>query len=232
LSLTYFNNFNKPGARGVKLTVSKRFAVGIVLVGTLWSGLCLAGSLKVGAPAPLFTLKALNAEVTGVSYVSLGQWVGADASTPAKGALLWFFAPSCAGCREELALLAGLQRTYGSEGLRVLGVSRDAEPEKLEALRTLAKALGVEFPLLSDRYRIVTRRLGVSTPPALYLLDGAGRVVLAKAGVNGAPGRALLSALRRVLGRPTAAPVPEALRPFFPSVSGSLSPAPQASELP
>jgi len=43
-------------------------------------------------------------------------------------------------------LLAGLQRTYGPEGLRVLGVSRDAEPEKLEALTTLAKALGVELP--------------------------------------------------------------------------------------
>ena len=215
----------------MKLTLSKRFRVGLVLVGLLWSGLCMAGPPKVGARAPLFTLKAINPEVSGVSYVSLSQWVGEEASAPAKGVLLWFFAPSCAGCREELALLAGLQRTYGPEGLRVLGVVRDTEPEKLEALNALALELGVGFPLLSDRYRIVSGRLGVSMPPALYLLDGAGRVVLVKAGMKGAPGRWLLSTLRRVLGRPTAAPVPEALRPFFPAVSGSLSPSPQGAEL-
>jgi peroxiredoxin len=95
-----------------------------------------ANELRVGAPAPVATLVALEGPTLRSSDFA-GQVV-----------VLTFFATWCPPCRGELPLLAQFAARHAGDGLRVLGFSLDGA-ESLAEVTRLAQSLPFPVGLLS-----------------------------------------------------------------------------------
>jgi thiol-disulfide isomerase/thioredoxin len=162
-----------------------------------------ADELAAGAPAPTFSLRAVNPEVAGAGWVSLGKLVGPEAEDAgAKVVLLSFFASWCEPCKKELPLLVELDREYRALGLRVVSVDIDTEPEGIEAAGRLAADAGVRHPVCSDRFNILARRyLGEKAPlPSVFLVRRDGTVALVERGYAKDAPAFLRAAVRKELG--------------------------------
>lgn len=150
----------------------------------LWSALALfspsvswAGdepALAVGASAPAFTLKTMNAARAGRESVSLTEHVGEGAKARRRAVLLSFGASYCAPCRAEWARLRVRHAELRAAGVELLGVVIDREEAgQKEMARFVSDELGAEFPVLLDRFGILARRYRASTLPYVLVIDGA-----------------------------------------------------------
>jgi len=84
-----------------------------------------------------------------------------------------FWATWCGPCRVEMPHLARLYDKYRGSGFTVLAVNIDEDPYKAASL---AKQLGMRFPVLLDKEKKVSRLYGLSTMPSTILVDREGRV--------------------------------------------------------
>ncbi len=166
----------------------------------------------VGLPAPAFSLKALNPEVTGAPWFRLDQFVGEEPDdADAKVVLLSFFASWCGPCQKELPFLAQLDGMYRDQGLRVVSISIDNEEPAVEAARRMAAEARVRHPVLSDRFNVLARRyLGDQAPlPSVFLVGKDGNVLLIERGYSRDATAFLLGEVQAALGlRRTPAPAP------------------------
>ena len=131
-----------------------------------------------GKPAPPLDLGA-------------AQWLGAKppslAGLRGHPILLFFWAHWCSDCKAEVAIVANLQRTFGPQGLVVVGPTRlygyvaggeDAPPARektyIEEIRRryYAGLPGMTVPLSAANFIAY----GASTTPTLVLIDRAGVV--------------------------------------------------------
>ncbi|MHB8418215.1 MAG: TlpA disulfide reductase family protein [Myxococcales bacterium] len=159
--------------------------------------------LKVGDPAPSFTLPVYNAPPGGPTTASLDGYVGPDADD--KGAVavvLSFFATFCAPCKREMPYLERLQETYRGAGLRVLMVSIDRDPAAAGAIAELVKQNHVTFPILKDRFNFLARRyLGEQAPlPSLFIIGKDGAIRLMSRGYGKDASTFLLAGVQEALG--------------------------------
>jgi len=177
-----------------------------------------------GEVVPVFTLKTVNVEESGVSYVGVDAYYGPTAKEPKKAVLLSFFATYCEPCKREMPFLAALYDAYKDKGLAVLSVSIDKEAEKIDFIKNLAKASQVKFPVLSDRFNIVAKRYMIARLPCVYLINGDGKVALVNVGYNDDLSRQLLDEIRKVLGEPATEPLPEPLKKYLDSRAAASVP--------
>jgi peroxiredoxin len=84
-----------------------------------------------------------------------------------------FWATWCGPCRVEMPHLARLYEKYRPSGFTVLAVNIDEDPHKAASL---AKQLGMRFPVLLDADKKVSRLYDLSTMPSTILIDRDGRV--------------------------------------------------------
>jgi thiol-disulfide isomerase/thioredoxin len=134
----------------------------------------------VGAPAPGFSLRVLNPEAAGMSWLSLQSLAGDEPEDPeARVVLVSFFASWCAPCKKELPLLVELDTRYRSLGLRVIGISIDKEEDGIAAARKLVASHHAAYPVLSDRFNLLARRyLGDQAPlPSVFLIGRDGNIL-------------------------------------------------------
>ncbi len=87
--------------------------------------------------------------------------------------LVNFWATWCGPCRQEMPHLSRLYDRYRSAGFVLLGVNIDDDPR---AAVELATKLGVQFPVLLDTDKRVSRSYDMSAMPATLLIDRDGRV--------------------------------------------------------
>jgi peroxiredoxin len=136
-------------------------------------------------PAPDFALPAIDGQNHRLSEYR-GEVVA-----------LVFWARWCGGCREELALLRDLQTLYSPWGLRVMAVSLDDKPGDAAEV---AASLGLDFPVMHDRDKAVSRTWSPPRLPATYLLDRSGAVRYVQVAGDGPPeARKLIDRLRALL---------------------------------
>ena len=115
----------------------------------------------LGREAPDFALHALVG-----SNVRLSEHRG-------EVVVLSFWGSRCSPCRMQLAALDQSLKTYSTVGLRVFGIGVDDDPTRsLE----FAKGQSVEFPLLLDPTKDVSRRYQVDNLPMTLLIDRSGVV--------------------------------------------------------
>lgn len=96
-----------------------------------------------------------------------------------------FWARVCPPCRDEIPELAALQAQYKEQGLVVLGIALEDEPDKA---REFLAAYGADYPaaLAGEQEGIsLMRALGntESFLPFTLLIDRKGEIVLSKRGI-------------------------------------------------
>lgn len=130
----------------------------------LAGGAALAGTPRVGQPAPDFTLKLVDGRQVSSAELR-GQVV-----------VLNFWATWCGPCRTELPLLDGYYRALKGNGLRVFAVTtQDSVP--LYQLRGLFAAMAIPaVRAIKGPYRVG------DAVPTNFVIDRAGIVRLAKPG--------------------------------------------------
>jgi peroxiredoxin len=124
----------------------------------LWAA---AAAPTLQAPAPDFTLRDASGHPVRLQE-QRGQVV-----------MLNFWASWCGPCRQEMPHLNRLNAQYRQAGFVLLGVNVDDDPQAAQAA---AARLGVQFTVLLDAEKAVTRRYDLGSMPATVLIDRDGRV--------------------------------------------------------
>jgi peroxiredoxin len=115
----------------------------------------------IGVAAPDFALHAARG-----GNVRLSEHRG-------EVVVLSFWSSRCSVCRAQLTALNRSLATYQSAGLAIYGVGVDDEPAKA---RSFARSTGVDFALLLDPGKSVSRSYQVDDLPMTVLIDRNGTV--------------------------------------------------------
>jgi len=121
--------------------------------------------LKIGGPAPDFSLKDLEGQ----------NFVLSEALKSRKGAVVFFWSIFCEPCKAELPVIQELAVAYGDKGIDFVGVILDGAPMK-EAVNAFIKQEKYTFHTLLDEKDEeeafkVSDPYGVAGTPTLYILD-------------------------------------------------------------
>ena len=150
----------------------------------LFCAIALAAKATGGTVAPDFAL----ASTAGTNY-RLSEHRG-------EVVALVFWASWCGNCRRELERFEKLRRSYGSDGLVVLGVNLDQEPDRASAL---AGAAGIGYPVLLDSSKDVSRSYRADQLPLIVLIDRNGEVRARHDALDEHEERGLLVSLRDLI---------------------------------
>lgn len=130
----------------------------LLLVGAV--GLSASNKL-VGQQAPDFTLRSDEGDNKKLSELR------------GKVVMLNFWATWCGPCRQEIPKLTELKTLHEEYDFELLGINIDEDPNK--ALR-LAKKLSVNFPILFDQAKQVSKTYSIDAMPMTILIDRDGKV--------------------------------------------------------
>ena len=121
----------------------------------------LASSDMIGQKAPDFALKSSTGE-----NLRLSEYRG-------EVVMLNFWATWCGPCRQEMPLLDDLYNRYERVGFKLLGVNIDDNSQRAI---DMMKELGVDFPILFDASKDVSKLYEVNAMPVTVILDREGNV--------------------------------------------------------
>ncbi len=133
----------------------------LALVFTVFATTSVASSGLMGQPAPDFALKSSTGE-----NLRLSEYRG-------DVVMINFWATWCGPCRQEMPLLDALHDRYERVGFSLLGVNIDDDSSKA---MDMISELGVNFTVLFDSRKEVSRMYDVDAMPVTILLDREGNV--------------------------------------------------------
>ncbi len=120
--------------------------------------------VAVGRPAPAYRGITLDGDSTSLEAVR-GDVV-----------LLNIWATWCEPCKRELPVLEQLHEQRAADGLRLIGVSVDAQGEE-RAVRSFATEYGLTYPIWLDPSERVTATFLAVGVPASYLIARDGTLL-------------------------------------------------------
>ena len=133
----------------------------IGLVFGVFAATSLASSGMEGQPAPDFALKSSTGE-----NLRLSEYRG-------DVVMINFWATWCGPCRQEMPLLDELYNRYERVGFNLLGVNIDDDSRR--AMQMIDE-LGVDFPVLFDARKEVSKLYEVEAMPVTVIVDREGTV--------------------------------------------------------
>ena len=133
----------------------------IALVFSAFAASSLASSGMEGQKAPDFALKSSTGE-----NLRLSEYRG-------DVVMINFWATWCGPCRQEMPLLDELYNRYQRVGFNLLGVNIDDDSRRA---MQMAEELGIDFPVLFDATKEVSRLYEVEAMPVTVLVDREGTV--------------------------------------------------------
>lgn len=128
---------------------------------TAFTATTLASSGLTGQQAPDFALKSSTGE-----NLRLSEYRG-------DVVMINFWATWCGPCRQEMPLLDDLYARYERVGFTLLGVNIDDDSRR--AMQMIDE-LGVNFPVLFDASKNVSKLYDVQAMPVTVLVDREGTV--------------------------------------------------------
>jgi thiol-disulfide isomerase/thioredoxin len=123
-----------------------------------------------GAVAPEFELPVLD---SNGKTLKLSELKG-------KAVVLNFWATYCVPCKTEMPWLVEMQKQYGTQGLQILGVTKDGDSEKTASGFT--KKMGVNYPILLGTGKVEDLYGGIDGLPTTFFIDRSGKVVVRRLG--------------------------------------------------
>ncbi len=133
----------------------------IALLCSAFAASSLASSGMEGQTAPDFALKSSTGE-----NLRLSEYRG-------DVVMINFWATWCGPCRQEMPLLDELYNRYQRVGFNLLGVNIDDDSSRA---MQMADELGIDFPVLFDASKEVSRLYRVDAMPVTVLVDREGTV--------------------------------------------------------
>ncbi|RLA24922.1 MAG: TlpA family protein disulfide reductase [Gammaproteobacteria bacterium] len=137
----------------------KTILPGIILA--IFAASSLASSTLEGQSAPDFVLKSSSG-----NNLRLSEYRG-------DVVMINFWATWCGPCRQEMPLLDDLYGRYQRVGFTLLGVNIDDDSRR--AMKMIEE-LGVNFPVLFDESKDVSKLYAVEAMPVTVLVDREGTV--------------------------------------------------------
>jgi peroxiredoxin len=137
----------------------KNLTFGLLL--SVFAATSLASSGLEGRSAPDFALKSSTGE-----NLRLSEYRG-------EVVMVNFWATWCGPCRQEMPLLDELYQRYERVGFNLLGVNIDDDSRKA---MQMIEELGVNFPVLFDSRKEVSKLYEVEAMPVTVLIDREGNV--------------------------------------------------------
>ncbi len=131
------------------------------LLATVFAATSLASSGLEGHAAPDFALKSSTGE-----NLRLSEYRG-------DVVMINFWATWCGPCRQEMPLLDELFMRYQRVGFSLLGVNIDDDSRRA---MQMAEELGINFPVLFDTRKEVSKLYEVEAMPVTVLVDREGNV--------------------------------------------------------
>ncbi len=173
------------------------FAVSALLLGLVWVGWTARDRflpVEVGTHAPDFTARNLRGEQVALSGLR-GEVV-----------LLNIWATWCPPCREEMPSMQRLHETLGPSGLRVVAVSIDALPGRLDLARrpggdvaAFVREYGLGFAIWHDPSGEIQRIYRTTGIPESFVIGRDGVIVSKVIGATEWDSEARIASLRRLL---------------------------------
>ena len=137
----------------------KNLTLGLLV--TVFAATSLASSGLEGQSAPDFALKSSTGE-----NLRLSEYRG-------DVVMINFWATWCGPCRQEMPLLDELYTRYERVGFNLLGVNIDDDSRRA---MQMIEELGVNFPVLFDARKEVSKLYEVEAMPVTVLVDREGNV--------------------------------------------------------
>ncbi len=91
-----------------------------------------------------------------------------------KVVVLDFWASWCVPCRRSFPWMNEMQEKYAEQGLMIVAVNMDAEPELAQAF---LQEYPAHFELIEDREGELARKFDVIAMPSSYVIDRNGEIV-------------------------------------------------------
>ena len=133
----------------------------IALVFGVFAASSLAAGGMEGQPAPDFALKSSTGE-----NMRFSEYRG-------DVVMINFWATWCGPCRQEMPLLDELYARYQRVGFNLLGVNIDDDSRRA---MDMIEDLGVNFPVLFDARKEVSKLYDVEAMPVTVIVDREGTV--------------------------------------------------------
>lgn len=114
-----------------------------------------------------------------------------------KVVIVDFWASWCVPCRRSFPWLDSMQRKYGEDGLVVIGINEDNEPQDAEAFLT---AFPVTFPIIADPDGKLAREFDLVAMPSSFVIGRDGELAVRHLGFKSAKEAEYEATLRRLLG--------------------------------
>ncbi len=133
----------------------------IALIFGVFAASSLAAGNMEGQPAPDFALKSSTGE-----NMRLSEYRG-------DVVMINFWATWCGPCRQEMPLLDELYARYQRVGFNLLGVNIDDDSRRA---MDMIEDLGVNFPVLFDARKEVSKLYDVEAMPVTVIVDRQGTV--------------------------------------------------------
>lgn len=111
--------------------------------------------------------------------------------------VLDFWASWCVPCRRSFPWLDAMQRKYADDGLVVIGVNLDSEPEEAAAF---LEEFPVGFHIVEDRDAILAVRFELLAMPSAFVIGRDGEIVARHLGFRAAQTEEYEDVLRHALG--------------------------------
>ena len=123
---------------------------------------CTPGlAIEIGKEAPDFSLSDINGK-----QVSFSEFKG-------KVIILDFFASWCPPCRQEVPDFVELQKTYGKDGLAVVGVAL----VNLQEAKDFAGQFNINYTVLIDDGKVSNLYGPIRSIPTTFIVDKTGKIV-------------------------------------------------------
>jgi peroxiredoxin len=125
------------------------------------AGCTPGGAIEIGQEAPDFSLSDINGK-----QINLSEFRG-------KVIILDFFASWCPPCRQEVPDFVELQKTYGSDGLAIVGVAL----VNLQEAKDFAEQYKINYTVLIDDGKVSNSYGPIRSIPTTFVLDKTGKIV-------------------------------------------------------